>query len=88
MEYTITDVKDTLENQVKRFIAEFAEVHEEEVKPEAHLKNDLGLDSLEICELEVDIEQKFNIRIPVSSSVTLETVQDYIDEVEDRYGRD
>jgi acyl carrier protein len=50
-------VKEFLENT----IAEIAVIEKTEIKPTSHLKNDLGMDSLDIVEMTMEIEKKYNI---------------------------
>ncbi len=47
-------------------------------KPEAAVVGDLGLNSLEIANLTVKVEQKFGIEIPLQAMHTLVTVADVV----------
>ena len=49
----------TLEEKVKSIIVESLHSNESEVKPEAHIVNDLGADSLDQAELMMNIEDAF-----------------------------
>ena len=57
-------------------------VDEEEIKPEAKLNDDLGIDSLAAVELALELENEFDIRIEDEELAKLETVQDVIDIIE------
>ena len=46
------------------------------------LNDDLGLDSIEIVELVIDLERRFHIEIPDQRVETLRTVQDVVQCVE------
>jgi acyl carrier protein len=48
---------------VDDIFAESFEIDRELLKPEAHLFNDLGLDSLDAVDLVVAMQQKFGIRM-------------------------
>lgn len=48
------------------------------LQPETSLKEDLFLDSLDIAELVVHLERKFNIQIEVQDDGKLESVKDLI----------
>jgi len=49
-------------------------VDENDVTPEAHLKNDLGLDSLDIVEFSMEIEKEYNF---IFDDKTADRVQDW-----------
>jgi len=53
----------TIEQKVKEAIAGcLVERHADEIRKDHHLVDDLGLDSLDIVTLEVDLEERFGIR--------------------------
>jgi acyl carrier protein len=55
----------------------------EEIIPEARFIDDLGADSLDIVEMLMALEEKFEIEIPDAEAETLETVGDifrYLDQ--------
>ena len=52
------------------------------VKPDSHLRNDFGLDSLDVMEIMMRIENKYGIHIPYDESDNVETVQDIVDVVQ------
>lgn len=54
----------------------------EEVKPEAHLINDLGVDSLDTVELIMGIEEEFDIEIDDDQAEKLLTVAQVVAHVE------
>jgi len=83
-EHIVTNSVGSVAEAVIEFITDFSGEDENEITPQTHLERDLGLDSLDRIELEVAIELRFKISIPVSKSPTLCTVQGYIEEVEDR----
>jgi acyl carrier protein len=49
---------------VKAIVAEHATFSATEIRPEHHLENDLGCDSLDIVEISMEIEEHFDISIP------------------------
>lgn len=55
---------------------------EGEILPEASIMEDLGLESIEIYELLVDLEAMIQIRIPEKILMRIDTVQDLTDELE------
>ena len=68
--------------KVKEVIVETANVNAEDVKLEANLKEDLGLDSLDAVELNMALEETFNLSIAdedLAKFVTVKDIVDYID---------
>ncbi len=48
---------------VNEVFVESFEIDSEELKPEANIFNDLGLDSLDVVDLVVALQQKFGVKI-------------------------
>jgi acyl carrier protein len=46
------------------------------IRPQDHIQNDLGLDSLGVMELVADVETKFGVSIPSEMFEKIETVSD------------
>jgi acyl carrier protein len=46
------------------------------IRPNDHIQNDLGLDSLGVMEVVADIEDRFNVTIPIDMLPNLTTVED------------
>ncbi len=71
----------TVEERVKKVIAEKLEVPEDRVVNTASLTEDLGADDLALTELALALEEEFGIRIP-DEEIEFTTVQSVIDLVE------
>ena len=56
----------------------------EQLKSEARLVEDLGLDSLDAVELAISVERKFDIEVPEEELTKLKTVADMVALVESR----
>ena len=69
----------SLEDKVKKVIAEKLSVDLEEVIPEASFVDDLGADSLDLVELIMSMEEEFDIEISDDDAEKLATVKDAID---------
>ncbi|MCX8044982.1 MAG: acyl carrier protein [Desulfobacterota bacterium] len=69
----------SVEELVKDIIVEQLSVSPEEVVPEASFVDDLGADSLDLVELIMVFEEKFNQEIPDEDAEKIRTVQDAID---------
>ncbi len=53
-----------VEKEVRGLIAEIIEMDPNEIQPNAHLVEDLGMDSMMALEILASLEKKFKIRIP------------------------
>ena len=69
-------------DEIKEVIVEQLNVSPEEVKPEAKFVEDLGADSLDVVEMIMALEEKFEIEIPDSEAEKIQTVQDAVDYIE------
>ncbi len=69
----------SVEDKVKKIIAEKLSVDLEEVVPEASFVDDLGADSLDLVELIMSMEEEFDIDISDEEAEKLVTVKDAID---------
>ena len=61
------------------------ELTDEQLKPEAHLQNDVGLDSLDAVDMVAVLEQKFGMTLrqgyDIRSIVTLKDLYDFIEKL-------
>lgn len=71
----------SIEERVKKIVAEQLGVKEEEVKNEASFVEDLGADSLDTVELVMALEEEFETEIPDDEAEKITTVQLAIDYV-------
>ncbi|HDI60741.1 MAG TPA: acyl carrier protein [Desulfobacteraceae bacterium] len=69
----------SVQDKVKKIIAEKLGVDPTEVVPEASFVEDLGADSLDLVELIMSMEEAFEIEISDEDAENLKTVQDAID---------
>jgi acyl carrier protein len=69
----------TITDKVKNIVANITGVPLESIKDSATFVDDLGLDSLAILEIVVDVEKEFNIR---ASDEELQSVRSIEDSVE------
>lgn len=65
--------------ELKEIIAEQLNVDVEEVTENKSFTGDLGADSLDLFELAMAMEEKFDIEIPSEDLTTLKTVKDAMD---------
>ncbi|MDR2396863.1 MAG: acyl carrier protein [Puniceicoccales bacterium] len=79
---------ETIEQRVKRVIANTFSVKEEQVTPEASFTNDLSADSLDQVQLIMDLEEEFKDlmegEIPEADAEKLKTVGEVIQYISDK----
>ena len=71
----------TIEERVKKIVAEQLGVKLEDVTNEASFVDDLGADSLDTVELVMALEEEFELEIPDEEAEKISTVQTAIDYV-------
>jgi acyl carrier protein len=54
-------------NAVAEIIAASSDVPRDEITPQSHVINDLGIDSLEFLDIAFEIDKKFAIKVPIES---------------------
>ena len=68
----------SVEEKVKKIVAEKLSVELDEVVPQASFVDDLGADSLDLVELIMAMEEAFDIEISDEEAEKLQTVKDAI----------
>ena len=66
----------SIEDKVKKIIAEKLSVDMEEVIPAASFVDDLGADSLDLVELIMSMEEEFDVEISDEDAEKITTVKD------------
>ncbi len=69
-------------DDVKAVVVEQLNVNEGEVKSESKFVDDLGADSLDVVELVMALEEKFEIEIPDEDAENIATVGDVVAYIE------
>ncbi len=72
---TITEI----EEKVKAFLVEELEIDEDKVVREGRLKEDMGIDSLEVVDIAVLVEQQFGVKIKIEDFREHRTFGDFCD---------
>lgn len=68
--------------QLKAILVEELQIEEDLITPEAELTNDLGINSIELADLVMLCEDKFNIEINDDNIGTFVTVGDVVEYLE------
>ncbi|KIM02689.1 MAG: acyl carrier protein [Sulfurovum sp. AS07-7] len=69
-------------DEVKEVVVEQLNVSPDEVKEDSRFVEDLGADSLDVVELVMALEEKFDIEIPDDQAEKIATVADAINFIE------
>jgi acyl carrier protein len=77
----------SVEERVKKIVAEQLGVKEEEVTSDASFVDDLGADSLDTVELVMALEEEFETEIPDEDAEKITTVQQAIDYITEHQGK-
>ena len=71
-------------DEVKEVVVEQLNVNADEVKEDSKFVEDLGADSLDVVELVMALEEKFDIEIPDSDAESIATVGDAVKYIESK----
>jgi acyl carrier protein len=63
--------------KINNFLVEEFELEADQLKPEALLKNDLGIDSLDFVDIIVIIEKNFGFKVKAEEMTDVKTLQDF-----------
>ena len=72
--------------RIKNVIKEQSGCTDEEIVPEADLLQDLGMDSLDMVELTMALEEEFNFEISDAEAEQIKTVEQIINKVKEMAG--
>ena len=67
-----------MEEKIIKLIAEATKIEESKINLDTNLVDDLNLDSLDIVELMMKMEDEFGIEIPEEDAEGLKTVKDIV----------
>ena len=75
-----------IEEKVRNFLIEDLEIEEENIAPEAKLKDDLGIDSLDFVDIVVIVEKNFCFKIKPEEMQGIVTLSQFCDYIESKVG--
>ena len=64
--------------RLRKVICEYANIAPESITEETNIRTELGLNSLELINMAVAIEDEFGVEIPDREALGIETVKDTI----------
>lgn len=71
-------------DDIKAVVVEQLSVSADEVKEDSKFVEDLGADSLDVVELVMALEEKFDIEIPDDEAEKIRTVKDVVNYIENK----
>ena len=78
--------REEIEAVVKDFLIEEIEVDKDVIKPEALLKDDLGIDSLDFVDIVVIVERNFGFKIQAEEMAEVQNLKQFCDYIESKVG--
>ena len=69
--------RNEIDEKVKAFLVEDLEVEEENITPDARLKEDLGIDSLDFVDIVVIVERTFGFKIKPEEMAGVQTLSQF-----------
>jgi len=73
---------EVIRSKIKEFISNAANIDSAKIADNASYVNDLGLDSLTMLEISVDLESEFDMEVPEEELANLKTIQDSVNLVQ------
>ena len=70
-------------DKIREIICQFVDIAPEDITPETNIRRELGLNSLELINLALKIEEEFDVEIPDREAMELETVADAVRIIEE-----
>lgn len=68
-----------IRNKIKTAITKISDIAFDDIDDMASFRDDLGLDSLVLLEISVEIEMQFGLEVPEEDLKQLQTVQDAVE---------
>ena len=78
--------RNEIDEKVKEFLIDDLEIDEEKIAPEALLKDDLGIDSLDFVDIVVIVERKCGFKIKPEEMTDVKTLAQFCDYIESKVG--
>lgn len=69
---------------MRAFLTEELEIDEEKIFPESRLREDMGIDSLEIVDIVVLVEENFGFKLDAADFKTIKTLDEFCTAISDR----
>ena len=76
--------RNEIDEKVKAFLVADLEVEEENITPDARLKEDLGIDSLDFVDIVVIVERTFGFKIKPEEMAGVQTLSQFCDYIQSK----
>jgi len=76
--------KEVIIEKIDDFLIDEFEVEEDDISPDANLKDTLGLDSLDFVDLVVAVESNFGVKLVGEDFASIVTLQDFYNLIENK----
>lgn len=73
-----------IEEKVKNFLVEELEIDEDKIFPDAKLKDDMGIDSLDFVDIVVIVEKNFGFKIKAEEMAGVDTFSKFCDYIQSK----
>ncbi len=73
-----------IEEKVKHFLIEELEIDEDKIYPEARLKEDMDIDSLDFVDIVVIVDKYFGFKLKAEEMAGIETLAQFCDYIESK----
>ena len=73
-----------IEEKVRNFLIEDLEIDEEKITPDAKLKDDIGIDSLDFVDIVVIVDKNFGFKIKPEEMQGVDTFSKFCDYIESK----
>lgn len=71
-----------IEEKIRHFMIEDLEIDEDKIYPEARLKEDMGIDSLDYVDIVVIVDKYFGFKIKTEDMIGVKTYAQFCDYIE------
>jgi len=78
--------KEVIIEKINDFLIDEFEVEQDDIHPEANLKDTLELDSLDFVDLVVAVESNFGVKLVGEDFINVTTLQHFYDLIEQKLG--
>ena len=75
-----------IEEKVRNFLIEDLEIDENKIIPDARLKEDMGIDSLDFVDIVVIVEKNFGFKLKPEEMQGVDTFSKFCDYIETKVG--
>jgi acyl carrier protein len=76
----------TIEERIKDFLVDEMEINPAKINPDARLKEDMGIDSLEVVDTVVFVEREFGFKMKSEEFKDIKTFGQFVDYITEKVG--